>query len=181
MQPTSSYVNRPILRPQPPPQVVHSTTRSNTMPNWRGHLPMQHEPVTIDEYQITASFSRKVFLGGIPAELSEDILAELLLVLRKFGKCNIKWPKNDGNNHNTPGFCHVVYRDARSIGELLKHCTRQQRATVDYFLHIHMLPSSILTDFSVRTTRFKPIQVVPWNMKDNVYAVQQKNVRHHEP
>ncbi|CAF2075783.1 unnamed protein product [Rotaria magnacalcarata] len=110
-----------------------------------------------------------------------DILAELLLVLRKFGKCNIKWPKNDGNNHNTPGFCHVVYRDARSIGELLKHCTRQQRATVDYFLHIHMLPSSILTDFSVRTTRFKPIQVVPWNMKDNVYAVQQKNVRHHEP
>ncbi|CAF3707435.1 unnamed protein product [Rotaria socialis] len=198
MQPTSSYVNRSILCPQPPPQVVHSTTRSNTMPNWRGHLPMQHEAVTIDEYQITASFSRKVFLGGIPAELSE---AELLLVLRKFGKCNIKWPKNDGNNHNTPGlkilllsnmsvylmfinfegFCHLVYRDARSVGELLKHCTRQQRATVDYFLHIHMLPSSTLDDFSARTTRFKPIQVVPWNMKDNVYAVQQKNVRHHEP
>ena len=30
-------------------------------------------------------------------------LAELLLVLRKFGKCNIKWPKNDGVNHNMPG------------------------------------------------------------------------------
>ncbi len=29
--------------------------------------------------------------------------AELLLVLRKFGKCNIKWPKNDGTNHNMPG------------------------------------------------------------------------------
>ena len=66
--------NRSTLHPQPPPQVVHSATRTNTMPNWRGHLPMQHEPVTIDEYQITASFSRKAFLGGIPTDLSEGDL-----------------------------------------------------------------------------------------------------------
>ncbi|CAF2075777.1 unnamed protein product [Rotaria magnacalcarata] len=170
MQPASTYANGSILHSQPQPQVVHSTTRSNTMPTWRGHL-----PVVMESYQTPTNFSQKVFLGGIPAELSE---AELLLVLRKFGKCNIKWPKNDGVKSNMPSFCHVVYRESRSVGELLKHCTRQQRSTVDYFLHIHMLPSS--TDFSIRTTRFKPIQVVPWNMKDNAYAVQQKNASNTE-
>ncbi|CAF3424802.1 unnamed protein product [Rotaria socialis] len=170
MQPVSNYVNGSILHSQPQPQIVHSTTRSNTMPNWRGHL-----PIVTESYQTPTNFSQKVFLGGVPAELNE---AELLLVLRKFGKCNIKWPKNDGVKSNKPSFCHVVYRESRSVSELLKHCTRQQRSTVDYFLHIHMLPSS--TDFSIRTTRFKPIQVVPWNMKDNVYAVQQKNASNTE-
>ncbi|CAF3749496.1 unnamed protein product [Rotaria sp. Silwood1] len=167
-----SYEMGPVVRQQqqqlPVPQLVHSTNRSNSMPSWRGYLPMKFEPMLMDQYQMTSNFSQKVFLGGIPAELTE---AELLLILRKFGKCNIKWPKNDGLNHNMPGFCHVVFRESRSVCELLKHCTRQQRSTIDYFLHIHMTTSSI--DLSMRTNRLKPIQVVPWNVKDNVYVMQQ--------
>ncbi|CAF3686460.1 unnamed protein product [Rotaria sp. Silwood1] len=167
-----SYEMGPVVQQQqqqlPVPQLVHSTNRSNSMPSWRGYLPMKFEPMLMDQYQMTSNFSQKVFLGGIPAELTE---AELLLILRKFGKCNIKWPKNDGLNHNMPGFCHVVFRESRSVCELLKHCTRQQRSTIDYFLHIHMTTSSI--DLSMRTNRLKPIQVVPWNVKDNVYVMQQ--------
>ncbi len=102
--------------------------------------------------------------------------AELLLVLRKFGKCNIKWPKNDGTNHNMPGwicflfflisyiiifviigFCHVVFRESRSVCELLKHCTRQQRSTIDYFLHIHMTTSSPSTGLPMHTNQLKPV------------------------
>lgn len=92
--------------------------------------------------------------------------AELLLVLRKFGKCNIKWPKHDGINHNMPGqfifsfttnyhlerrigFCHVVFRESRSVSELLQHCIQQQqRSTIDYFLHIHITSA---------TNRIKPV------------------------
>jgi hypothetical protein len=179
IQPPSAYGNGTIVHSQPQPQVVHSAGRSNSMPSWRGYLPMKFEPMTIDQYQITTHFSQKVFLGGIPAELTE---AELLLVLRKFGKCNIKWPKNDGINHNMPGFCHVVYRESRSVCELLKHCTRQQRSTIDYFLHIHMSPtsSSTTTGLSIRTNRLKPIQVVPWNMKDNVYVMQLEKISNSE-
>ncbi|CAF2801570.1 unnamed protein product [Rotaria sp. Silwood2] len=153
MQSPSTYANDSMVHSQPQPQIVHSTTRSNTMPSWRGCLPMKFEPITLDQYQVTTNFSQKVFLGGIPSELTE---AELLLVLRKFG------------------FCHVVYRESRSVSELLKHCTRQQRSTIDYFLHIHMLPTT--TGLSIRTTRFKPIQVVPWNVKDNVYVMQNENI-----
>jgi len=178
--PTSTYGTAPLPRAHPPhpqPQVVHTAGRANSMPSWRGYLPIRFEPINIDidHYQIATHFSQKVFLGGIPAELTE---AELLLVLRKFGKCNIKWPKSDGSTHNMPGFCHVVFRESRSVCELLKHCTRQQRSTIDYFLHIHMSPasSSTSTGVSVRSNRLKPIQVVPWSVRDNVYVMQQENI-----
>ena len=99
---------------QPQPQVIYNGTRSNSMPSWRGYLPKKFELMNVDQYQ---HFSQKVFLGGIPPELSEGmsfiidylphpsslLSAELLLVLRKFGKCNIKWPKNDGIDNNMPG------------------------------------------------------------------------------
>jgi hypothetical protein len=99
---------------QPQPQVIYSGSRSNSMPSWRGYLPKKFELMTIDQYQ---HFSQKVFLGGIPRELTEGLSfiidslfkissllsADLLLVLRKFGKCNIKWPKSDGSDYNMPG------------------------------------------------------------------------------
>lgn len=56
------------------------------------------------------------------------------------------------------GFCHVVFRESRSVCELLKHCTRQQRSTIDYFLHIHMTTSSGLP---MHTHRLKPVGICP--------------------
>ena len=47
---------------------------------------------------------RRLVVQFLPlTSISVILVAELLLVLRKFGKCNIKWPKNDGVNHNIPG------------------------------------------------------------------------------
>ena len=119
MSPTSSSTSPPIVQPpaRPSAQVVQSTGRPHSMPSWRGYLPMKFEPVSMDQYPLTSHFSQKVFLGGIPAELTEGesnsndrrnltngcVSAELLLVLRKFGKCNIKWPKSDGVSQNMPG------------------------------------------------------------------------------
>lgn len=62
-----------LTQGQTPPsaQIVQSTGRSPSMPSWRGYLPIKFEPVTVDQYQITSHFSQKVFLGGIPAELTE--------------------------------------------------------------------------------------------------------------
>jgi hypothetical protein len=58
---------------QPQPQLVHSAGRSNSMPSWRGYLPIKFEPMTMDQYQINTHFSQKVFLGGIPPELTEGL------------------------------------------------------------------------------------------------------------
>jgi len=62
----------PIIQPQPPvPQLIYSANRSNSMPFWRGYLPMKFELTAMDQYQRTSHFSQKVFLGGISAELTE--------------------------------------------------------------------------------------------------------------
>ena len=55
------------------------------------------------------------------------------------------------------GFCHVIFRESRSVCELLKHCTRQQRSTIDYFLHIHMTTSSTSMGLQMHTNRLKPV------------------------
>ncbi|CAF4547436.1 unnamed protein product, partial [Rotaria sp. Silwood1] len=41
MKSPSAFTNSSMLHSQPQPQIVHSTTRSNTMPSWRGYLPMK--------------------------------------------------------------------------------------------------------------------------------------------
>lgn len=148
--------------------LTHRPLESSSLPTWHGNIPMKSEPTTMDQYQTTNHFSQKVFLGGIPAELTE---AELQLVLKKFGKCSIKWPKHSSSNHSQD-FCYVVFRESRSVVELLKHCIRQQHSTIDYFLHIHITSS---TNLLTRTKRLKPIQIVPWNVRDSVYAMDQLN------
>lgn len=39
-----------------------------------------------------------------------------------------------------------------------------------------MSPTSTTSILPPRTNRLKPIQVVPWNMKDNVYVMNQENI-----
>jgi len=137
---------------------------------------MKFDPSSLEQH---GPFSQKVFLGGIPVELNE---ANLLLLLRRFGKCTIKWPKNDGFGNNMPGFCHVVYRDQRCVSDLLKQCTRRQRNSIDYFLNIQSLstvPSSSIVVGATNQTKIhklKPIQVVPWNVKENVCVLQQLDI-----
>jgi hypothetical protein len=66
---------------QAQPQILRSTGRSNSMPTWRGHLPTKLEPMIMDQYQNTTHFSQKVFLGGIPPELTEGLSFSLFLFL----------------------------------------------------------------------------------------------------
>ena len=152
--------------------MVQSAGRSNSMPSWRGYLPVRFDPTTIDQQQMITHFSQKVFLGGIPPELTEGFLfiipspftsllsfqlncylcCEDLANVISNGQSMIgvqsqhAWYHPLSSRHlecdgvAVLGFCHVVFRESRSVCELLKHCTRQQRSTIDYFLHIHMSP-----------------------------------------
>ncbi|CAF1063997.1 unnamed protein product [Didymodactylos carnosus] len=61
--------------------------------------------------------------------------------------------------------------------ELLKHCTRCQRNSVDYFLEIHTTATtSLFFENNNRSTKLKPIQVVPWNIRDNICVIQQLDI-----
>ncbi|CAF0792826.1 unnamed protein product [Didymodactylos carnosus] len=105
--------------------------------------------------------SQKVFIGGVPRFATEiDIHANF----ERFGTFEIQWPKLHGNKeqHRENGFFHIVFHNARSVCTLLDNCSRHQNNTsvADYFIH-----------FETATGSRKTVEVIPWNIGDNNYAL----------
>ncbi|CAF3573154.1 unnamed protein product [Adineta steineri] len=106
--------------------------------------------------------SQKVFIGGVPRFATEtDIHANF----DRFGVFEIQWPKLHGvhkEQHRENGFFHIVFHNAKSVCSLLDNCSRQtnNNACADYFIH-----------FETATGSRKTVEVIPWNIGDNNYAL----------
>ncbi|CAF1018117.1 unnamed protein product, partial [Didymodactylos carnosus] len=152
-------------------------------PTWSGTLP-QNPPSTSSANGMQGPFSQKLFLGGIPYELSEGRVTEqiftrenkghsdLLYELHNFGRCTVRWPKTEGAGSVRPGFCHVIYQDARSTVELLRRCTHQNQ---EYFWHVQIRRSSLVVGNKIKPNHVKMIQVVPWCITDNLCVIRYPN------
>jgi len=159
-----------------------SLSDENTRPNWfistppPGMLPMLPDETTEtirhwigdfstenanDLHQIPL-LSQKVFIGGVPRFATEtDIHANF----DRFGVFEIQWPKLHGahkEQHRENGFFHIVFHNAKSVCTLLDNCSRQSQAgnCTDYFIH-----------FETATGSRKTVEVIPWNIGDNNYAL----------
>jgi len=110
--------------------------------------------------------SQKVFIGGVPRFATEtDIHANF----DRFGVFEIQWPKLHGahkDHHRENGFFHIVFHNAKSVCSLLDNCSRQtnNNACADYFIH-----------FETATGSRKTVEIIPWNIGDNNYALRYKN------
>lgn len=106
--------------------------------------------------------SQKVFIGGVPRFATEtDIHANF----DRFGVFEIQWPKLHGGHkeqHRENGFFHIVFHNAKSVCALLDSCSRHTNnsACADYFIH-----------FETATGSRKTVEVIPWNIGDNNYAL----------
>jgi hypothetical protein len=106
--------------------------------------------------------SQKVFIGGVPRFATEtDIHANF----DRFGVFEIQWPKLHGGHkeqHRENGFFHIVFHNAKSVCALLDNCSRQTNtgACPDYFIH-----------FETATGSRKTVEIIPWNIGDNNYAL----------
>jgi hypothetical protein len=106
--------------------------------------------------------SQKVFIGGVPRFATEtDIHANF----DRFGVFEIQWPKLHGvykDQHRENGFFHIVFHNAKSVCALLDNCSRQtnNNACSDYFIH-----------FETATGSRKTVEIIPWNIGDNNYAL----------
>lgn len=113
-------------------------------------------------FQQIPLLSQKVFIGGVPRFATEtDIHANF----DRFGVFEIQWPKLHGahkEQHRENGFFHIVFHNAKSVCALLDNCSRQtnNNACADYFIH-----------FETATGSRKTVEVIPWNIGDNNYAL----------
>eukprot|EP00116_Pleurobrachia_bachei_P003078 sb/3463340/ len=121
------------------------------IPTWTGRLPPKNN--------IDTKYSRKVFLGGVPWDITND---DLQKKFNEFGSLQIEWPPTK-NGQKPKGFVYIVFDEHCSVNRLLEHCCWSAR----YFRH-HIDDGTVFKSH-VRSGKMpnKEIQVVPWNINDS--------------
>lgn len=81
---------------------------------WSGILPPRtHRFIT---------YSPKVFLGGIPWDISEQ---SLMQILKPFGQIRVEWPGKEQNAAQPKGYVYVIFESEKQVKALLQACSIQ--------------------------------------------------------
>ncbi|TRY90236.1 hypothetical protein DNTS_027169 [Danionella cerebrum] len=119
---------------------------------WEGQLPprLHKSPV----------YSCKVFLGGVPWDITE---ASLLNTFGAFGPLKVAWPGKDGKHPRYPpqGYVYLLFDWEKSVKSLLQACA-QHRFQSDDYLEFYFKLSS-------RRIHSKDVQVIPWVISESTF------------
>ncbi|CAH8533416.1 unnamed protein product [Heterobilharzia americana] len=128
---------------------------SDAVYHWSGKLPVRARR--------TMTFSRKVFLGGIPWDSTSE---ELVRIFSRFGSVTICWPQKDAmqsSNTNTEpsttkGYCYLIFDHEVSVSQLLAKCAHNSATGGDFY--------------KISSPKFpsKDVQVIPWVISDSCYT-----------
>ncbi|XP_076324796.1 cytoplasmic polyadenylation element-binding protein 1-like isoform X2 [Tachypleus tridentatus] len=118
---------------------------------WSGQLPprIYKNPV----------YSCKVFLGGVPWDITEAGLTE---AFAPFGSIKIQWPGKDNKNQMYPpkaGYVYIIFDSEKCVKLLLQTCTHDFNNGGNWYFKI-----------SSRRMRCKEVQVIPWVISDSNYV-----------
>ncbi|KAK6733828.1 hypothetical protein RB195_017533 [Necator americanus] len=105
-------------------------------------------------------FARKVFVGGLPIDVTED---EIWQTFSVFGNVLVDWPRRpDGTSardeesgrgsRSMTGYVFLVFEEESSVQYLVSECHKEDDR---YYLFV-----------SSPTMRDKPVQVRPWRLAD---------------
>lgn len=134
---------------------LHRTAASYSEPQytWSGTLPSRSYKNPV--------FSCKVFLGGVPWDVTEQGLIE---TFGRFGPLRVQWPGKDArhlSDQTKAGYVYLIYESERFVKALLQACTQ------DFGAGSH--PEKYYYQLSSRRMRFKEVQVIPWVLADSNY------------
>lgn len=111
---------------------------------WSGQLPkIVHSSPT---------YSCKVFLGGVPWDITED---GLIMAFSKFGSIKVEWPGTSTNINQPKGYVYIIMQSDQMVKQLLESCT----SGGNYYFKI-----------SSRKMKGKEVQVIPWLINDSNYV-----------
>lgn len=143
-----------MMRPNYQYNPKSTISRNKGCLTWDGYLPPKG-----DESQ--EEYSKKVFLGGVPWDTTEE---ELMKSFSRFGEFKVEWPTSFNSKRNTPkSFLYLIFENRASIFKLLLECTREQHG------------GSVTYNHQIQSNRvlFKPIQVIPWIISDSLAMYKQ--------
>jgi len=117
---------------------------------WSGQLPPRSSMAGPN-----SSYSTKIFLGGVPWDISEQTLVQ---AFAEFGEVRVEWP---GRDYTSPprGYLYLVFQEEGDVTDLLAKCSQDYHTRDSYYYKI-----------SSRRMRAKEVQIIPWVLTDSNFV-----------
>nr|CAD7589774.1 unnamed protein product [Timema genevievae] len=115
---------------------------------WSGNLPPRAPK--------NSAYSCKVFLGGVPWDISE---MSLIGAFKQFGGIHVEWPGKEQAASQPKGYVYIIFESEKQVKALLQVCTRDFTNGGNWYFKI-----------SSRKMKSKEVQVIPWLLSDSNYV-----------
>ncbi|XP_020817808.1 cytoplasmic polyadenylation element-binding protein 1 isoform X3 [Drosophila serrata] len=118
---------------------------------WSGQLPPRSHRML--------NYSPKVFLGGIPWDISEQ---SLIQIFKPFGSIKVEWPGKEQQAAQPKGYVYIIFESDKQVKALLSACVVQvddSHSGSNYFFKI-----------SSRRIKSKDVEVIPWIIADSNFV-----------
>ncbi|XP_023034459.1 cytoplasmic polyadenylation element-binding protein isoform X2 [Drosophila willistoni] len=118
---------------------------------WSGQLPPRSHRML--------NYSPKVFLGGIPWDISEQ---SLIQIFKPFGSIKVEWPGKEQQAAQPKGYVYIIFESDKQVKALLSACVVQvddMHTGSNYFFKI-----------SSRRIKSKDVEVIPWIIADSNFV-----------
>ncbi|XP_074041080.1 polyadenylation element binding protein orb isoform X2 [Leptinotarsa decemlineata] len=101
-------------------------------------------------------YSSKVFLGGVPWDISEQLLVQ---TFKQFGPIRVEWPGKDKQASQPKGYVYIIFESEKNVKALLQCCTNDYANSGNWYYKI-----------SSKRMKAKEVQVIPWIINDSNYT-----------
>lgn len=101
-------------------------------------------------------FYLQVFLGGVPWDISEQLLVQ---TFKQFGTIRVDWPRKDKQASQPKGYVYIIFESEKNVKALLQACTKDCNNNGNWYYKI-----------SSRRMKAKEVQVIPWSLNDSNYT-----------
>ncbi|KOX67610.1 Cytoplasmic polyadenylation element-binding protein 1-B, partial [Melipona quadrifasciata] len=115
---------------------------------WSGILPQRN--------QKPSGYSSKVFLGGVPWDITESLL---IATFKQFGQIRVEWPGKDQSATQPKGYVYIIFESEKQVRTLLTCCTHDFTNGGSWYYKI-----------SSKRMKAKEVQVIPWILEDSNYV-----------
>ncbi|GMS91735.1 hypothetical protein PENTCL1PPCAC_13910, partial [Pristionchus entomophagus] len=116
-------------------------------------------------------FSCKIFVGGVPWDVTEDALLE---AFGPYGRCKVEWPGNEarfarpGQNRGTAnrgkvtGYVYIIFDHEHSVRQLLDHSSQEFGSAGEWYFRLKAKRNNTIEN--------RQVQIIPWVVSDASYV-----------
>lgn len=136
---------------------------------WSGVLPPRTNKPT--------GYSSKVFLGGVPWDISEQLLIQ---TFKQFGSIRVEWPGKDKQASQPKGYVYIIFESEKNVKALLQACTNDFTNSGNWYFKIsskrmkakevRIMASVVVQYWLNKFFLYLQVQVIPWILNDSNYT-----------